>query len=189
MPKPRTPPAPHTIIITTSRRPSPRTRSLVKDLVGVIPGAVRLTRGHLAYQELSIEAATMGADRVVILGEKRGNPSIMRIYELRPPEGLVNIVTLIIRGVKLAREAGTRASVRASGMRVEHDDGEPALIAAEALVRGLYARLREGEVLATLRTSGEREATLAFTYRGAQVGPVLRLGIPARAVKDAQGSV
>ncbi len=185
MPRPPTPPT--RIIITTSRRPSPRTRSLVKDLVGVIPGAVRLTRGHLTYQELSIEATTLGADRVVIVGEKRGNPSIMRIYEPEPPEGLNNIVTLIIKGVKLAREAGVPNRAKARILRVEHDGGEDAMEVAEALVRGLHAKLtptRGPSVVAKLESRGDKEVLLTFTSNGSQVGPTLRIGIPWRMIKQ-----
>ena len=180
------PPTSH-IIITTSRRPSPRTRSLVKDLVGIIPGALSLTRGHLTYQELSIEAATLGADRVVILGEKRGNPSIIRIYRPSPPNDLENIVTIIIKGVKLSREAGTPSKVEARSLTANPDDGEASMQIAEALVRGLHARLRadSSSVIANLRTVDDRESMLSFTYRNVQVGPVLRLGIPLRMIKDA----
>ncbi|MCE4602472.1 MAG: hypothetical protein F7C08_03395 [Desulfurococcales archaeon] len=182
---PPAPTPPTHIIITTSRRPSPRTRSLVKDLAGVIPGATRLTRGHLTYQELSIEAATLGADRVVVVGEKRGNPSIMRIYEPIPPKGLNNIVTLIIKGVKLAREAGVPSRARARFLRVEHDGSEDSMEVAEALVRGLHARLTpvEPSVVARLESRGYREVLLTFTSNGLSVGPVLRIGIPWRMIK------
>ncbi len=183
--------SPPRIIVTTSRRPSPRTRSLVKDLVNVIPGAIRLTRGHLTYKELSIEAATMGADRVLIIGEKRGNPSIIRIYTPQPGRGLENIVTLIVKGAKLAREAGIRGPPGgAEVLLVETDGSDDALDIAEAVVRGLHARLTTGPrsraVKLHLRGAGEGVVLASFTYNDKPVGPQLKLGKPSRMIKDVQ---
>lgn len=95
-------------LITTSREPSPRTRSLVKDLAALSSGMVRATRGKQTFKELLARAFHLGAKTIIIVGEKRGNPSIIRIYDIepiwvqRPP---LHTFTIFLRGVALSREA------------------------------------------------------------------------------------
>ncbi len=172
------------ILITTSRRPSPRTRSLVKDLAALFPGSYRLTRGHMTLEELALEARSIGADRVLIVGERRGNPSILRFYEPRG-RSLVNIVTILVKGVKLSREAGTGTPAGPRGVAIIYDDSGEAMEMAEALMRGLKARLRPGrdDVVITLEGRGG-EVLARFRYRDRLVGPTLRLARPVRMIKN-----
>ena len=172
------------ILITTSRRPSPRTRSLVKDLAALFPGSYRVTRGHMTLGELALEARSIGVERVLIIGERRGNPSILRFYEPRG-SNLVNIVTLIVKGVKLSREAGTRPPRGAHGIAIMYDDSEEAMEVAEALMRGLKARLKPSRSDVIVMLEGRSgEVLTQFQFRGRRVGPVLRLSRPMRMIKD-----
>jgi len=95
------------ILVTTSRRPNRRIRSFVKDLVSVIPGSIRITRGHLSMKDLALDAANLGASRVIIVADRRGNPGIIRSYSVvKEGEGfkLENIVSFIVKGVTLSRD-------------------------------------------------------------------------------------
>ncbi len=92
------------ILITTSREPSQRTRSFVKDLVSVIPGSERLTRGKAPLEDLIYEAEDREAERVVVVEERQGNPSRIIVYDLNGKP----IYTFILRGVSLARERDSR---------------------------------------------------------------------------------
>jgi U3 small nucleolar ribonucleoprotein protein IMP4 len=84
------------LLITTSRRPSKRTRSFIKDLA-LIFGGVKFNRGKYSLEEL---IARLGdEDRLVVVDTKKGNPSRMRIYG---KHGLLK--TYLIRKVKLLRE-------------------------------------------------------------------------------------
>ncbi len=93
------------ILITTSREPSQRTRSFVKDLVSVIPNSERITRGKMSTRDLIYEAEDRDAERVVIVEERQGNPSKLIVYDAsgRP------IYVFVLRGVSLARERESRA--------------------------------------------------------------------------------
>ncbi|MCE4599574.1 MAG: hypothetical protein F7C81_05195 [Desulfurococcales archaeon] len=176
------------IIITTSRRPSPRTRSLVKDLVRVIPSATRITRGHLTMEELARDAILLGANRVAIIGERRGNPSIIRFYEPRTsPLSLGNIATILIRGVTLAREAGnTYPPANIKILSVQPDPTDLTEELAEALLVALNARIGDkGDVVAKLEYRNG-EALLYFTYKGRSVGPRLRVAKPRNPLKVAE---
>ena len=182
-------PSPKPILITTSRRPSPRVRSFVKDLVLVIPGAVRLTRGHLSMRDLAVEAQLVGADRVVVVGEKRGNPGIIRVYKVSG-DSLVNIVSFIVKGVALSRETGAGQPSKGTPLRlvVDTDGSSVADEFADAFVVAFHARVfedpRPGDVLARITGLDERTVRVEFYQSDRRVGPRLKLGKPAVMVKE-----
>ena len=65
------------ILISTSRRPSTRTRSFVKELLGVIPLSFQVTRGKKSIEELKDVAILKGCRRLMIVESKDGNPSTL----------------------------------------------------------------------------------------------------------------
>ena len=179
------------ILVTTSRRPSPRVRSFVKDLVGVIPGAHRFTRGHFSMSELAREAYNMGADRIVVVGERRGNPGIVRVYgytlDLLEAK---NIVTFIVKGVTLSRETRTPPPPRGSFKRLVVTPLSEGVAEefAEAFVIAFHARLKPGAgesyVEARIRGLDPRTVSVEFYLNGeSRVGPRLKLGRPREMVK------
>ncbi|GAB6147685.1 Brix domain-containing protein [Stetteria hydrogenophila] len=179
------------IIVTTSRAPSPRTRSFVKDLVAVLPGAERLTRGHLTLEELAIAARTRGADRVVVVGERRGNPSIIRVYEptLGAASPLRNIVTFIVAGVALSRELGRPTPARPRRLLVAGAGDEELDEYVEAFIRAFNARLlaggrkpRAGDVVVVLSKADDL-VVAEFEEAGRRVGPRVKLRKPSRMIK------
>ncbi len=175
------------IIVTSSRRPSPRVRSLVKDLSSVLPNAERLTRGHYSMQELASEALIRGADRVVVIGGRRGNPSIMRIYEVKD-RSLANIVTFIIKGLALSRELRRPLpNEPPKGIIIEVDDTPLSEEFADAFVKAFHARVWErpsdSDILAVLSAEEEDVVRVEFKFQGQMVGPRLRLAKPRRMVK------
>jgi len=181
------------VIVTTSRRPSPRSRSLVKDLVSVIPRAVRLVRGHNSYADLAREAIRINADRVVVIGERKGNPGIIRVYEPLRSLELKNIVTFIVAGVKLAREAKAGRPENPQTLVVEADGSEIAEEFAEAMIRAFHAKLKppgrtEDYVTAKIEKIAENTVRVTFYWRESLVGPTLKLRKPQVMVKDSERS-
>lgn len=176
------------VVITTSRRPSPRTRSFIKDLVSVVPGSVRVTRGHMSMEELAREAVIRGADRVVVVGERRGNPGIIRVYRVEPGLRLRNTVSFIVRGVTLSREAGNGQPGLRRALLVESDGSEIADEVAEAFIIGFGARVGgpRGSIVASIRGAGD-EALVEFSWRGRSVGPRIRLARPREMIKVGGG--
>lgn len=65
------------MLISTSRRPSTRTRSFVKELLGVIPLSFQVTRGKKSVEELKDIAVLKGCRRLMIVESKDGNPSAL----------------------------------------------------------------------------------------------------------------
>ncbi len=161
-----------TILITTSHRPSRRTRSLVKDLQGAIEGAVRLTRGHLSLSDLGLIGVRVGASRVLVVSERSGNPGLIVGYA--PGEGgLSELGRLRLRGVTLSRELRSRARFTCSGVYAA-DQASRGLADLLARITGLqpldeprggYLEVRsEGDVFVVVPRSGR-----AFT------GPIIRV--------------
>ncbi len=174
-------------IVTTSRRPSPRSRSFVKDLVSVLPGGIRLTRGHSSYVDLAREALMVGCSRVIIIGERRGNPGVIRVYEPTSSLELRHIVTFIILGVKLSRESGFGKPVSPRFLVIETDSSPISEEFSEAFIRAFHAKLKapqgvEDYVLAKLEGLTVDSIKLSFYWKGSPVGPQLRLRKP-RSVK------
>jgi len=136
-------------------------------------------------EELARDAILLGASRVAVIGERRGNPSIIRFYKPRTsPLGLDNIATILIKGVTLAREAGNKyppASVKS--ISVYPDPGDITEEIAEALLIALNARIGDkGDVVIRLEYRGS-EALLYFTYKDEMVGPKLRVTKPRNPLK------
>ncbi|NOZ88772.1 MAG: Brix domain containing protein [Crenarchaeota archaeon] len=175
------------IIVTTSHRPTQRVRSFVKDLVSVLPRAVRLTRGKATLRDLYYEAMGLGVRRVVVVSTWKGNPGTIRVYEpLEPPgEGLREILSLRLAGVKLSRERPeAQRSYGARVLGVVAPPPGPLAGLADSLVRGFLARLVFSEeepgvdVAARISPGGsEYVAVIDFvcTGSGRPCGPLLRL--------------
>ncbi len=179
------------IIVTTSRAPSPRTRSFVKDLVAILPGAEKLTRGHLTLEELAIAAKAKGANRVVIVGERKGNPSIIRVYEptLGGVSPLRSIVTFILAGISLSRELGRPKPGRVRRLLIADPGDEELDEYVEAFIKAFGAHLLvkgrragAGDVIVTLKKAGE-VVIAEFEASGKPVGPKLKLRRPSKMIK------
>jgi len=95
------------IIITTSHKPSQRTRSFAKDLASVLPDAKVITRGKKTLRDLSIIGFGLRANHILVIGEKRGNPSLIRIFSIDHSSKyptLLHKYSIILKGITLSRE-------------------------------------------------------------------------------------
>lgn len=183
------------VIVTTSRAPSPRTRSFVKDLVSVTPGGLKVNRGHLTLDELAVLAVEQGADRVVIVGERRGNPSIIRVYTPRGrPPRLVNIVTFIVKGVGLSREVGRPQPSTPQTLYVDPQH-ESVYDFSDAFITAFHARLlvsgrKPGgrDIIARIRplNADSGIALIEYEQGGRLVGPRIKVARPLRMVKEGE---
>jgi len=93
------------IIITSSRRPSRRTRSFIRELVSVIPNTIKITRGKRTLQELLLVCLEVKAKTLILVLEKRGNPSALLFYLVDQKNNvLLKKLMLKLKGLKLWRE-------------------------------------------------------------------------------------
>lgn len=91
-------------MLTTSRKPSHRTRSFARDLVTVIPWCFHFTRGSCSLKDLAEELANLGINRILILHEKKGNPSLIKFYKLVDEKLEEREYRVRIKGISLSRE-------------------------------------------------------------------------------------
>lgn len=91
------------ILITTSRRPTNRVRTLCNELTRCLPQSVRVNRGKLSIEGVAEKAAEIGADKVLIIDRWKGGPGKMKFFKV--DEKLIAFPpVMFIRGVKLQRE-------------------------------------------------------------------------------------
>jgi U3 small nucleolar ribonucleoprotein protein IMP4 len=141
-------------------------------------------------RDLYYDAVSIGANRVVIVGGRKGNPGVISVYEpVEPPEEQLRLLgRLTLQGVRLSRETpGAQRSygARSLGVYVEGGSTEYNMI-ADVLMRLFNARLildldtahRLVDVVAVVRpASGDHivEITFICTGSGRQCGPLLRV--------------
>ena len=95
------------IAIGTTRKPTQRVRSFVKELNWVIPGSTRISRGKQGFMELCDSALKQGASRIVLVGAFHGNPGRLGFLEYNGEDWQFIPPTIIIKSVQLLRELGT----------------------------------------------------------------------------------
>ncbi|MEM1690647.1 MAG: hypothetical protein QXG48_01815 [Thermofilaceae archaeon] len=94
-------------LVTTTHRSNPRVRSLAKELALSLPNALKVNRGKSRLLDVLLQAKTLGALRVLIVGRGlMGNPGRIEVFKtLDPP---YTSLVLKLSGVKLARELATK---------------------------------------------------------------------------------
>ncbi|KSW12630.1 Brix domain containing protein [Pyrodictium occultum] len=177
------------MLVTTSHRPTQRVRSFVKDLVSVLPGAERLTRGKATLRDLYYEAAARGAKRVIVVSVWKGNPGTVNVYQpLEPPEMELRLMArILLRGVRLSREtpgAQRAYGARSLGVHVAPSAGQALHSLADLLSRAFLARvaldyeeaLARFDVVAVVREGSRSLAEVEFRCStGRACGPLLRI--------------
>lgn len=93
------------MLISTSRRPSKRTRSFVKELLDVIPLSFQVTRGKKSIEELKDIAILKGCRRLLIVESKDGNPSTLSFMHIDKKDwkwlGIINVKVSLRREMNL----------------------------------------------------------------------------------------
>ena len=152
------------ILVTTSRKPSTRTRRFARELSSVLPLSRYLPRGKSSIHDLLERAEEMGMHRVVVIGETKGNPSIMRV--LRRDGGWSWLFQIYIRSVSLYVDMGRKmVRIDAEGLSIDADVYSREL--SEAF--GVYEETDDAVILR------EREGNVRFLYYGEEVGPRFRI--------------
>ena len=92
------------ILLTTSRRPTNRMRTLCHDLTRSIPNLVRINRGKLNLEGIAEKAFELNADRVILIDRWKGGLGKIKLFQAGP-EGLILLPPLIfVRDILLQRE-------------------------------------------------------------------------------------
>jgi len=98
------------LIITSSRKPAPSVRTMMRDLHALIPGSFRITRGKLGMQGLADAAARLKAEYILMIGSSRGGIDSLKFYQVGG-EGLTLIPPILyVRGYRLRRDYAQTAN-------------------------------------------------------------------------------
>jgi len=135
------------LIITTSREPSRRTRSFVKELTLAVPHSIKFNRGKSTLIDLKNIAVSKNAYGLLMIYEIKANPSALVYYRVSDVE-LKRIYLLKIASVRLGREI--REYQKPLGIKslvmspVNLGSGLP-ILAAEAIVEIFKPSLYQGD--------------------------------------------
>lgn len=68
------------MLITTSRKPSSRTRSFCQDMSHVL-NAKYVNRGKMSFRDVLLKSDSLGFHKTAVVSQIKGNPSKIEIYE------------------------------------------------------------------------------------------------------------
>ncbi|RLE57762.1 MAG: hypothetical protein DRJ40_00660 [Thermoprotei archaeon] len=112
------------IMVTTTRRPTPRIRSFCKELAAALPNAIKVNRGKMNIEAVAIRAYELGLDHVIIVGARKGgNPGHMKFMKVEEDTYYFLPLAIVMGGVKLLREfpEGIKPHKVSSAMIVTED--------------------------------------------------------------------
>ncbi len=171
------------VLITTSHRPSKRTRSFIKDLTSAIDGSIRITRGHMSMEYMASLAMEYGIKSIAVMWDRKGNPGLLVGYSVRDGN-LTEVARLNIVGVSLSRELGLRARARCKFVMVR-GQGDVVEV-AKRLANTFSLELTDRPSGDYLEVRDEGVIVVApHKYPSGEVAPpILRLMPPGRATRE-----
>lgn len=169
------------ILITTSRRPTRRLRTLCHDLAHSIPNAIRVNRGKLNLEGIAERTLEFNADRVIIVSRWRGGPGKVEFFQCGS-EGLTPVPpVLYVAGVRLLREFEVRSRPIRSLVVATEPDGPPEIMkVAESLSNFFGVPLSNEKRVASkyqasmqisTAASGFNQITFVLLPEAVEVGP------------------
>lgn len=100
------------ILLTTSRNPTNRTRTLCNDLTRILPSGLRVNRGKMSNEQLAEKAFEEGAERILLVERGQGESGVIRFCNVGP-SGLFFIPPGIhISDIRLRRDFKTPSRVK-----------------------------------------------------------------------------
>jgi len=152
------------ILLTTSRRPTARMRTLCRDLVNSIPDVTRVNRGKMSLDGVAEKAIEVEADQVVVVDRWRGEPGKINLFRISST-GLKPVSPLmLIRGIRLRREfEETTRRARSSAITLEREDS-----AELTRIAGHLSQYFGLPVLSADEASRKHRASMHFSFDSSQ---------------------
>uniref|UniRef100_A0A7J3KG41 Probable Brix domain-containing ribosomal biogenesis protein n=1 Tax=Staphylothermus marinus TaxID=2280 RepID=A0A7J3KG41_STAMA len=176
------------ILVTTSREPSRRTRSFIKELSQTLPYTRVFNRGKRTLVEIARLAAGHNAKFVMIVYEWKANPRRILLYRLNPLLVSSSIDTdqiyrifasLTISGVKLARESSIGCRIynpRTIGFSIDKCSSELCFRASEIFLRIYkYYSSREPDVILDFSDNESSTTITVLDGLGRVCGPLIKV--------------
>lgn len=143
------------MLITTSRKPSQRTRSFCKSLIRVLNSRY-INRGKMSLRDVLIKSSEMGFDKTAVVSQMKGNPSRIDFHK----EDGELILSLDIT-VGLDNNSGSKTRVNLKDLKfyseLEEMEGLRDILNIPSLSKG-----SEFKNLMLIKGSDENKATIEF---------------------------
>jgi U3 small nucleolar ribonucleoprotein protein IMP4 len=107
------------MLITTSRKPSQRTRSFCKSLVRVLNSSY-INRGKMSIRDVLIKSSELGLDKIAVISEMKGNPSKIDFFDEEGETILSLDVTVSIPN----SNANSKSRVKTKNLRINSEIDE-----------------------------------------------------------------
>jgi rRNA maturation protein Rpf1 len=131
------------IVIGSTRKPTQRVRSFIRELDWAIPQTTRLTRGKQSLADFCEDAHDIGASRILLVGSFHGNPGRLGFLHYVEDSWMFRAPTILLKFVRLLRETQNNLKSRCRTLFIVPDtenDTIQAKILAEALGMPLVNR-------------------------------------------------
>ena len=159
------------LLITTSRRPARRTRTLCNDLARVIPDTIRNNRGKMSIYELALKTLESDAKIAIIVSTFGGNPSKVSFLTVTPKGFNFASPTLLLGKVVLRREIIKRRAPDRPKLIITHNI--PTTSAVEELTKHLADHLNSPIYPGKPRPKLEARANIALYIDGSHSYPAI----------------
>ncbi len=104
------------MLITTSRKPSQRTRSFCKSLVRVLNSSY-INRGKMSIRDVLIKSSEIGYDKIAVVSEMKGNPN--RI-DFQDEEGEIILSMDVTVGIP-SSNASSKSRVQSENLKLHSE--------------------------------------------------------------------
>ncbi|MBR9707648.1 MAG: hypothetical protein GOV15_04395 [Candidatus Diapherotrites archaeon] len=166
------------VLLTTSRKPSNRTRTFSKEFSRFLPDGVYVSRGKLSIEGVIEKARDLGKQRVAVIFERFGNPSKILFISVTE-DSWDRLSTLLLRGVSLSRESVNkkRFSDQVFDLSLR---GPKELRSTVVDLFGKESFTRDSDMFLVIKPSkgpsGEgKTSTWTFEFNGVEAGPRLNV--------------
>jgi rRNA maturation protein Rpf1 len=147
-----------TVLLCTSLRPSPRTRTLCNDLVSATNDFNYYLRGKTSLILLSAYANQVDADKLWIINSRFGDPKLIDCYDTSTI-GVKKIGSLLFNRVMLARELkGFKPkSTRGGHLRLIPPEHRALTNLYEMLIKAIGKQVPSDSIFTELRLEASRD--------------------------------
>jgi rRNA maturation protein Rpf1 len=149
------------ILITTSRKPSKKTRSLAREFSHLIPFSTYTSRGKKSIEDLIELARSKGHNRICILKEKYGNPFKFDFINIEGGSWNYLENSIIFNLIKLQREI-IKEKIMFDDIKFDGDQK----------IKMLFNIFEES--IDTKNIMCSKRGFITFVRNGKEIGPVLK---------------
>ncbi|MGB7968566.1 MAG: ribosomal biogenesis protein [Methanobacterium sp.] len=155
------------MLVTTSRKPSQRTRSFCKSIVRVLNSSY-INRGKMSIRDVLIKSSELGYDEIAVISEMKGNPSRIDFLDA---EGEINLSLEVTVGIPNSN-ANSKSRVKSEDLKLYSEVPELDQIGNILDIPQLKEGSPQENLMVIKRAEGKDKALIEFYGgNGIETGP------------------